>query len=173
MRNQILLSIIFTSLLALLLVTDPGHAASSLSGCVNGQMVTQNGVTGPLVCIKGANVTPSSRMVNIATTGDVGAIGIPTGITKYQLVAVQVTNCTVTPVLAQMNVNTLAAGAGTSLVDNATLTGAVGAGIILPRTLTTIAQTNALIATTLFVNMGVANADPGTCDVYATIRDLT
>lgn len=170
--KKFLVALAFATVLALIGFA-PARAASSLVGCTAGQMVMQNSSGGPLVCIKGVNLTLVARAVNIAATGDQGLISIPAGVTKYQLLAVQVTNCSVIPVLAQMNVNTLANSGGTSLVDNATITGATSAGVILSRTLTVIAQTNALIATSLFVNMGTANVAAGTCDVYATIRDLT
>lgn len=149
------------------------EAASNLTGCVAGQNVTQAASGGPMICAKGATLTLSARAVNIATTGDVGLIAFPAGVTKYQILNVFVTNCTVTPVLAQPNVNTAAAGGGTSVVDAGVITGASSSGIILPLTLTTIAQTNAFIATSLTVNMTVANVAAGTCDFYATIKDLT
>lgn len=149
------------------------NAASNLTGCVAGQNVTQAASGGPMICAKGATLTLSARAVNIATTGDVGLIAFPAGVTKYQILNVFVTNCTVTPVLAQPNVNTAASGGGTSVVDAGVITGASSSGIILPLTLTTIAQTNAFIATSLTVNMTVANVAAGTCDFYATIKDLT
>lgn len=174
MKNTIAAIILALVALIALAVGDRGvHAASNLTGCVAGQNITQAASGGPMVCAKGATLTVSTRNVDISGTGDVGALAIPVGVTKYQILNVFLTNCTVIPVLAQPNVNTLAAGAGTSVVDPATITGATSAGIILPRTLTSIAQTNAFIATTLFVNMTVSNVAPGTCDFYVTIKDLT
>lgn len=161
-------------LIALASINSPEvRAASNLTGCVAGQNVTQAASGGPMICAKGATLTVSARSINIGTTGDVGSLAIPAGVTKYQILNIFLTNCSVIPVLAQVNVNTLASGAGTSAVDNATITGAVSAGIILPRTLTAIAQTNAFIATSLIINMGTANVAPGTCDFYTTVKDLT
>lgn len=149
------------------------HSASNLTGCVPGQNVTQAASGGPLICAKGATLTLSARSVSISTTGDVGLISIPAGVTKYLLTNMSVTNCSVVPVLAQPNVNTSAGGAGTSVVAAAVITGATSSGIVLPMTLASIAQTNALIASSLTINMTVANVAPGTCDFYATIKDLT
>lgn len=173
MKNAIAAALLTVAIVLLAPLGFRAEAASNLTGCVAGQNITQAASGGPFICAKGATLTLSARSVDISTTGDQGLIGIPAGVTKYQLLNVFITNCSVVPVLAQPNVNTLAAGGGTSLVNAAVITGATSGGIILPSVLTSIAQTNALIASSLYINLTVANAAPGTCDFYATIKDLT
>lgn len=117
--------------------------------------------------------TFSARTVNFGATGDQATIAIPSTIAKYQITAVNITNCSATPLLAQPALYTAASAGGTNLVAATIITGATSASVILSSTLAGTVGSSSLTAPTLFVNVSVANVGALTCDIYVTIKDLT
>lgn len=111
--------------------------------------------------------------VNLASTGDQATIAMPSWVTAYVITNIRVTNCSVTPVLAQVALWTGAGGTGTNLVAAGTITGATSASVILPLTLAGTVATTRLTASSLFVRVTVANAVALTCDVNVNIQDLS
>lgn len=151
------LRILLAGLLALAFA--PAHAATSVS---------------PLPpALAGQSRTFSAKTVNLGATGDQGSIAIPASITRYQITAVNITNCSATPILAQPALYTAASAGGTTLVAAAVITGATGASVMLNSTLAGTVGLTALTAATLYINVTVANATALTCDVYVTIKDLS
>lgn len=112
----------------------------------------------------------SVRGVNLASTGDQATVAIPTGITKYRVAAVYVTNCSATPILAQLALYSAAGATGTTVVAAAVLTAATSAAALIS---STVAATVSLTSSLLYVNVAVANATALTCDVYVRLDDLT
>src|ERR1700733_473686 len=104
-------------------------------------------------------------------TGDKATISVPTTITRYQIIGISTTNCSVTPILAAFGVWTGAGGTGTSVVAATTITGATGTTVILNSTLAGSVATTMLTAASLFVNVTVANAAALTCDIGVKIQD--
>lgn len=115
----------------------------------------------------------SAKSVNLSATGDQATIAIPPSITKYAVTAVWVTNCSVTPILAQVSMFTGAGGTGTTVVAAGTITGATSAPVILPQSLAGTVSATALTSSSLFVRVSVANVAALTCDVYTVINDLS
>lgn len=115
----------------------------------------------------------SALAVNMAATGDNGTIAIPSYVTAYAVTAVRVSNCSATPILAQIALWTGAGGTGTNVVAAGTITGATSAAVILPMTLAGTVATTRLTASSLFVRIAVANAAALTCDVNVSIQDLS
>lgn len=109
--------------------------------------------------------------VNLAATGDQGTIAIPSWVTSYQITAISVSNCSATPVLAQLAIYTGAGATGTNVVAAGTITGATSAPVVLPMTLAGTVATTLLSASTLFIRVTVANSGALTCDVRASILD--
>lgn len=148
-------------LLLILIVGLFGHHPANAAG------PTTQAVNTPAQSL--ANLT--ARSVDLHTaTGDVATIAIPSYVTAYQITSVKITNCSTTPVLAQVAVWTGAAGTGTSVVGAAVITGATTAAVVLSSTLAT---TNRLTAATIFINLPVANVAALTCDVKLSIDDLS
>jgi hypothetical protein len=126
-------------------------------------------VAGKIQCLGTSQLT--ARAVDLHTlTGDVAQIAIPSYVTAYQITAVKITNCSATPVLAQVAVYTGSGATGTNVVAAATITGATSASVVLSSTL---ASTARLTASTIFVRLTVANVAALTCDVHLNIDDLT
>jgi len=115
----------------------------------------------------------TARTVNLAATGDQATISIPSFVTAYVVTAIRLTNCSATPVLAQVGLWTAAGGTGTNLVAAGVITGATSAAVILPLTLAGSVATTRLTAGSLFVRVTVANATALTCDVNVSVQDLT
>jgi len=113
----------------------------------------------------------TARAVDLHTaTGDVATIAIPSYVTAYQVTALKVTNCSTTPVLASLGLFTGAGATGTTVVTSATITGASAATVVLSQT---IASSARLTASSLFVNLSIANALALTCDIKVNIDDLS
>lgn len=104
-------------------------------------------------------------------TGDKSTIAVPATITRYQIIGIVTTNCSVTPILAAFGIWTGAAGTGISIVAATTITGATGTTVIVNSTLAGSIATTMLTAAALFVNVTVANAAALTCDVGIKIQD--
>jgi len=130
---------------------------------------TTQAVNAPIQSV--SNLT--AYAVNFASTGDQGTIAIPSWVTAYVVTNIRVTNCSATPVLAQVGLWTGAGGTGTNLVAAGTITGATSAAVILPLTLAGSVATARLTASSLFVRVTVANATALTCDVNVNIQDLS
>lgn len=111
--------------------------------------------------------------VNMAATGDNGSIAVPVWVTAYAITSVRVTNCSATPVLAQIALFTGAGGTGTTIVAAGTVTGATSASVILPMTIAGTVATTRLTAATIFVRVTVQNASALTCDVNISLQDLS
>jgi hypothetical protein len=111
--------------------------------------------------------------VNLGATGDQATIALPSWVTAYQILGISVTNCSTTPVLAQIAMFTGAGGIGTTIVAAGTITGATSAALILPQTLAGTVATTRLTAVSLFVRVTVANVAALTCDVNVRIQDLS
>jgi hypothetical protein len=118
------------------------------------------------------NLTARTADLHTAT-GDVATIAIPSWVTAYAVTNIRVTNCSTTPVLAQVALYTGAGATGTNLVAAGTITGATATSVILPMTLAGTAATTRLTASTIFVRVTVANVAILTCDVIISIEDLS
>jgi len=108
--------------------------------------------------------------VPINSIADAATIAIPSYVTAYQVTSFKITNCSGTPILAQVGLFTAASGGGTTIVTPAVITGATSTPVVLSQT---IASTARQTAATLFVRVSVANAAAVTCDMKITIDDLS
>jgi hypothetical protein len=141
-------------------LAQPVPAVNSSLGCTAGQIA--GNVAGALGCVDAASVKLTAKAFAIGSTGDKATLSIPAGVTKYGVSKVAVYNCTVVPVLAQIALWTGAAGTGTAVVAASTITGATSASaIVLP---TVAAPLVTLTASSLFLNVAIANLAAGTCD---------
>src|SRR5882672_5067203 len=147
------------SIIAALLFGSQSWAAGPITQAVNAPAQAVGNLT--------------ARTVNFAATGDNATITVPAWVTAYVVTNIRVTNCSATPVLAQVGLWTAAGGTGTNLVAAGTVTGATSAAIILPMTLAGTVATTRLTAASLFVRITVANATALTCDVNVNIQDLS
>lgn len=127
---------------------------------------TVNAVNSPQSAL--TNLT--ARAVSLGSTGDQGSIAIPSYVTAYQVTKFLVTNCSTTPVLAQVGLFTAASAGGIAVSASAIITGATSISVVLSQT---IASSARLTASTLFVNVAVANVAALTCDLKVSIEDLT
>lgn len=147
---------------------------STPPGCgTSGIPMTSAGGTWNCAYPKGTNLIFEAKAVNLGATGDQATISVPSSLTRYQITGVSVTNCSTTPVLAQVAVYTGAGATGTNVVGAGTVTGASSAGVILPLTLTGSVATTMLTSASLFVNVPVANVAALTCDVGIKVQDWT
>jgi hypothetical protein len=138
-----------------------------VAGNVWGAGPTTQAVNSPAQTLN--NLT--ARAVDLHTaTGDVATIAIPAYVTAYQITAFKITNCSTTPILAALGLYTGASTTGTTVVTAATITGATAATVVLSQT---IASTARLTASTLYINLGTANALALTCDLKVDIDDLS
>lgn len=112
----------------------------------------------------------TARTINLGATGDAATITIPSYVTAYQVSSVKITNCSATPILASVGLFTAASAGGTAIMAAATITGATSASVVLSGTVASSARQT---ATTLFINVAVANAAALTCDIKVSIDDLT
>lgn len=120
----------------------------------------------------GASYTYQAKGVILGSgTGDKATISIPASITRYQVLGVGITNCSVTPILAQVSLWTGAGGTGTNVVAAGTITGATSSSVIINSTLAGTVATTMLNSNSIFVNVTVANAAGLTCDVGVRIQD--
>ena len=147
-------------LLALLLSVSVARAAGPTTQAVNS----------PVQSI--GNLTAYTADLHTAT-GDVATIAIPAWVTAYVITNIRVTNCSTTPVLAQVGLYTGAGATGTNLVAAGTITGASAASVVLPMTLAGTVATTRLTASSIFVRLTVANVAALTCDVNVNIQDLS
>jgi len=115
----------------------------------------------------------SAKSVNLQSTGDQGTISIPPQITKYAVTAVQITNCSATPILAQPAIYTGASASGTNIVAAAVITTATATTKVVNSTVVAGTLTTALTASTLYINVTVANSGALTCDFYVVLNDLS
>ena len=123
--------------------------------------------------VGGNNVYQAKGVVLGSGTGDKATITIPASITRYQVIGVSVTNCSVTPILAAFGIWTGAGATGTNIVAAATITGATSSTVILNSTLAGSVATTMLTAGSIFINVTVANAAALTCDIGIRIQDWT
>lgn len=121
--------------------------------------------------VSGATVTLPVKGVTISTLGDQGTVAIPSYISKYAVSSVVVTNCSGTPILAQVGFWTAAGGTGVNVVAASTITAASSASAMVLPTVT--AASTALTAASLFVRIAVANAAAVTCDFYVIVNNLS
>jgi hypothetical protein len=106
--------------------------------------------------------------------GDKGSISIPSSITRFQILAVTITNCSVTPIAASVGVFTGAGATGTTIVTSATITGATSTSVILSSTLAGTSGATLFSSTpSIFINTSAANVAALTCDFAIRIQDLT
>lgn len=176
MLRKAILSVAFLSLLTFSCAAQGTPAVNStLTGCgTAGLPLTSTGSSWNCALQKGAQSVFQAKGVDLHTaTGDVGTIAIPSSITRYQVVAVNITNCSVTPVLAAVGLFTGAGATGTTVVAATTITGATGSTIILNSTIAGTVATTMLTAASIFVNLSVANVAALTCDVGVRIQDWT
>ena len=139
--------------------------ALAVSGAAQGQVISSGSP------VSGASVALSAKGVTISTTGDQGTIAVPSYITKYGVASFVVTNCSGTPLAAQVALFTGAGGTGTTVVAAGTITGATSATAMVTPTVT--ALTTALTASSLFVRIAVQNVAAITCDFYAVVNNLS
>lgn len=119
----------------------------------------------------GATQALSAKAVTISTTGDQGTITVPSYITKYSVSTFVVTNCSGTPLAAQVAMYTGAGATGTNVVAAGTITGATSSTVMVLPTVT--AATTALTSSSLFVRITVQNVAAITCDFYAIVNNLS
>lgn len=146
------------------------HPVHAQTACPTGtQVISTNSAT---TCGASSNQPYGlyARSVNFAATGDQATISIPSWVTKYQVTAVKITNCSTTPILAQPSVFTAPAGGGNNIVAAATITAATSTAVVINSALAT---TNTQTSSSLTVRLSVANALAITCDVLAQIQDMT
>lgn len=148
----------------------------NLAGLLAGLLIVssaqaQTQSSSAIIGTQGATIALSAKGVTISTTGDQGTITIPGYITKYSVSQMVVTNCSGTPVLAQVALWTGAGGSGTNVSAAATITAASSATAIVNPTIT--AATTALTSSSLFVRIAVANTAAITCDFYAVVNNLS
>lgn len=153
MKKQLLLKVLFFSFVWLV----AAFAAGPTTTAVNSPASSTGNLTANAVDLKTA-------------TGDVATIPIPAYVTAYQVTSFKITNCSATPVLAQIGLFTGAGGTGITVVTAATITGATSASVVLSPAVTSSAR---LTASSLFVRLTVANAAVLTCDVKVNIDDLS
>lgn len=147
-------------------------AVNAAMGCSSGQVLGNvSSAVGCITPVVGATQALSAKAVPINTTGDQATIAVPSYITKYSITSMVVTNCTGTPILAQLALWTGAGGTGTNVSAAATITGASSATAIVNPTVT--AANTALTASSLFVRVAVANVAALTCDVYVILNNLS
>jgi len=128
----------------------------------------------PMQCapaLDSAGVYQAKAVVLGSGTGDKATIAIPATITRYQVVAVGITNCSTTPILAALGLWTGASASGTNIVAAATITGATSSSVIINSTIAGSVATTMLTAATIYINVTVANAAALTCDVGVRIQD--
>lgn len=123
------------------------------------------------VVTQGATIALSAKSVTISTTGDQGTITVPSYITKYNVSTFVVTNCSGTPLAAQVAMYTGAGATGINVVAAGTITGATSSTVMLLPTVT--AATTALTSPSLFVRITVQNVAAITCDFYAIVNNLS
>ncbi len=144
-------------LLALLLILAiPAFAAGPTTSAVNSPAQTLSNLT--------------SRAVDLAATGDQTTIAIPSYVTAYQVTGFKITNCSTTPILAQVSLYTAASAGGIGVSVAAVITGATSTSVVLSQTIASSARQT---AATLYVNVPVANALALTCDIKVNIDDLS
>lgn len=148
---------LLAGLLAGLLIASSAQAQTQSS---SGSIVTQ-----------GATIALSAKAVTISATGDQGTITVPAYITKYSVASMVVTNCSGTPLAAQVAMFTGAAGTGTTVVAAGTITGATSSTVMVLPTVT--AATTALTSSSLFVRVTVQNVAAITCDFYVIVNNLS
>lgn len=142
-----------------------------LTSCSYGTTTNSNGVLACGVALDASNIYQAKAVVLGSGTGDKATISIPAAITRYQVLGVSVTNCSVTPILAAFGIWTGAGGTGTNVVAAATITGATSSSVIINSTLAGTVATTMLTSGSIFVNVTVANAAALTCDVGVRIQD--
>lgn len=142
-----------------------------LTSCSYGTMTDVNGVLKCGVALDANNVYQAKGVVLGSGTGDKATIAIPASITRYQVIGVSITNCSVTPILAAFGVWTGANASGTNVVAAATITGATSSSVIINSTLAGTVATTMLTSSSMFVNVTVANAAALTCDIGIRIQD--
>lgn len=123
------------------------------------------------IVTQGATIALSAKAVTISATGDQGTITVPGYITKYSVTTMVVTNCSGTPLAAQVALWTGAGGTGTNVVAAGTITGATSSTVMVLPTVT--AATTALTSSSLFVRITVQNVAAITCDFYVIVNNLS
>lgn len=134
---------------------------------VNGVAATQSN----RALVLSESMVLSSKGITISTTGDQATIALPTGVSKFAITAFIVTNCSGTPLLAQVALYTAAGGTGTNAVAATTITAASSASAMVNATIAT--PNTALTSSSLFVRIVVANTAAVTCDMYVVVNNLT
>lgn len=107
--------------------------------------------------------------------GDLGSIAIPANITRYIIrkIAVVAKTAAGTLALATVDLRTVAAGGGSSVLSGATaLVAASAAGKVVDLSSVSVI-TDALTASTLFVRQTVDSANAGTIIVSLELTDLS
>jgi hypothetical protein len=110
---------------------------------------------------------------NMNSTADQSiTITLPTGTTKYSVVGVDVTNCTVSLTLAAGGIYTAASKGGSAIVASTQVyTGLTGTSTnLLPLTLAI--TTSTFTSTTLYFSLTTAQGGAATADVYVWGRLL-
>lgn len=113
----------------------------------------------------------SAKSVNMnATSNTDTVVTIPVGVTKFAVSGFYITNCSTTPTSAKYALYTGAAETGTAVVANATFTGASSASAVVSFS---IASTATITPGNLYFNLYTTNGAALTCDVYATLTNLS
>ncbi len=120
-----------------------------------------------------SQVIGSLRGANFNTTAD-QAIAIRSGITKFSVSGITVTNCTGSLTLAVGGFYPTTSKGGTALVANTQVYSALsGATILLPTTLVATTLTTAYTVSNIYLSLTTAAGSAATCDAYIIGTDLT
>jgi hypothetical protein len=111
--------------------------------------------------VSDSGVLAKGTSVNLNAVADTSLSITPM---KYIVRKFVVTNCSGTPVLAQVALYTGAGATGTTVVTAAVITSLSGSTKFVDMTITAVADT--LSAATLYVRNAVAQGSALTCDVY-------
>lgn len=129
------------------------------AGAPSAQIANIDGTSATVVA--GSGVLAKSLAVNLNAVADTA---LTVTAAKYIVRKFIVTNCSGTPVLAQVAVYTGASASGTTVVTAAILTTLTGSTKFVDMTLAL--TTDTLAASTLFVRNAVVQGSALTCDVY-------
>lgn len=169
MRRLVLLLVCCASL-SLHAKTNGGAGTALPASCVTGSLYTHTTNNQVYVCVT-TNTwsTPSDNVLGVAKTVNLNAVAdtaITISATKYVVRRVTVTNCSASPVLAQMAVYTGTAASGTNIVAAVVLTSLTAPGTLVD--LTVVPTTTAFTVATLYARNMVVQGSGLTCDVYLT-----
>lgn len=150
--------------------TNGGAGTTLPASCVQGSIYTHTTNNQVYVCVS-TNTwsTPSDSILGVAKSVNLNSVAdtaITISAAKYIVRRVTVTNCSATPVLAQIAVYSATGAGGTNIVAAVVLTSLAAPTTLVD--LTIVPTTTAFTAATLYARNMVAQGSGLTCDVYLT-----